>query len=61
LICFATPDFFRAKSLEAGKLQLYLNIDTRGEIQFHQRVYRLLRGLKYIKQSFVGSHFELLT
>ena len=47
--------------IEDGKLQLYLYIDTGGEIQFHQRIYRLLRRLKYIQQPFVRPHFKLLT
>jgi hypothetical protein len=42
-------------------LQLYFDINPRRKIQFHQRIHRLLRWLKDVEQSLVGSHFELLT
>ena len=48
-------------SLLRKKLQLYLNLNTSGEIQTHQSLDGLLVGVEDIDQSLVGSALELLT
>src|SRR3954452_14574508 len=40
--------------------QLDLNVDAGGQIELHQRVDRLRRGLHDVEQPLVGSHLELL-
>src|SRR5215472_572508 len=40
--------------------RLDLHIHARGEIEFHQRIYRLLRGLENIEQTLVGTDLKLL-
>src|SRR6476659_4095862 len=40
--------------------QLNLDVDAGSEIELHQRVHRLRRGLHDIEQPLVGSHLELL-
>src|SRR5579862_2584264 len=38
---------------------LDLHIDARGQIEFHQGIYGLLRGFENIQQTFVGANLEL--
>src|SRR6476661_5734667 len=45
----------------AGRLsQFDLNVDAGSEIELHQRVHRLRRGLHDVEQPLVGPHLELL-
>src|SRR5215470_4365426 len=41
--------------------QLDLHIDTSREIEFHERVDGLRRGIHDVEQTLVGAHLELLT
>ncbi len=49
------PDLFM---LFAERFDLYIH--SRGQIQLHQRVHRLLRRLENIEEALVGADFELL-
>src|SRR5579872_3104831 len=49
------PDLF---TLFAERFDLYIH--SRGQIQLHQRVHRLLRRLENIEEALVGADFELL-
>src|ERR1700733_10537504 len=56
IFCARTPE--RIVILHASELDL--DVDAGGEIELHQRVYRLRRRIDNVEQALVRAHFELL-